>query len=154
MPYDKSAALLLWGALGLLVVLVLETIACMAVLGQDVIDAAYGSAKTLVTVDPNDEVADGPKGLKAFLTASMLVTLLLEASFTAGLVNRLVNRRLTGLVGRRAVPRRQPRRGGRARPGRPAALRSAAAAGSAWWRSTTTTTARTSASRVSSASRW
>jgi Trk K+ transport system NAD-binding subunit len=105
-PYDKSAALLLWGALGLVVVLALETIACMAVLGQGVVDAAYGSAKTLVTVDPNDEVADGPQGLKAFLTGSMLVTLVLEASFTAGLVNRLVNRRLTGLFGRRAVPRR------------------------------------------------
>jgi voltage-gated potassium channel Kch len=105
-PYDKSAVLLLWGALGLVVVLVLETIACMAVLGQGVVDAAYGSAKTLVTVDPNDEVANGPKGLKAFLTVSMLVTLVLEASFTAGLVNRLIDRRLTGLFGRRAVPRR------------------------------------------------
>jgi Trk K+ transport system NAD-binding subunit len=105
-PYDKSAALLLWGALGLAVVLLLETIACMTVLGQGVIDAAYGSAKTLVTVDPNDEVADGPAGLKAFLTGTMLVTLVLEASFTAGLVNRLINRRLTGLFGRRAVPRR------------------------------------------------
>ena len=105
-PYDKSAALLLWGALGLVVVLLVETIACMAVLGQGVIDAAYGSAKTLVTVDPNDEVADGPAGLKAFLTGTMLVTLVLEASFTAGLVNRLINRRLTGLFGRRAVPRR------------------------------------------------
>jgi Trk K+ transport system NAD-binding subunit len=29
-----------------------------------------------------------------------------EAFFTAGLVNRLIDRRLTGLVGRRAVPRR------------------------------------------------
>src|SRR5215212_5383200 len=29
----------------------------------------------------------------------------LEASFTAGLVNRLIDRRLTGLWGRRAVPR-------------------------------------------------
>lgn len=105
-PYDKSAALLLWGALGLVVVLLLETIACMIVLGQGVIDAAYGSAKTLVTVDPNDKVADGPAGLKAFLTGTMLVTLVLEASFTAGLVNRLINRRLTGLFGRRAVPRR------------------------------------------------
>lgn len=105
-PYDKSAALLLWGALGLVVVLLLETIACMAVLGQGFVDAAYGSAKTLVTVDPNDDVADGPKGLKAFLTVSMLVTLVLEASFTAGLVNRLIDRRLTGLFGRRAVPRR------------------------------------------------
>jgi voltage-gated potassium channel Kch len=105
-PYDKSAALLLWGALGLIVILLLETIACMAVLGQDVIDAAYGSAKTLVTVDPNDEVADGPKGLKLFLTVSMLAALVFEASFTAGLVNRLIDRRLTGLIGRRAVPRR------------------------------------------------
>ena len=105
-PYDKSAALLLWGALGLIVILVLETIACMAVLEQGLIDAAYGSAKTLVTVDPNDKVADGPKGLKAFLTFSMLATLVFEASFTAGLVNRLVNKRLTGLIGRRAVPRR------------------------------------------------
>ena len=105
-PYDKSAALLLWGALGLVVILILETAACMAVLGQNVVDASYGAAKTLVTVDPNDEVADGPKGLKLFLTVSMLAALVFEASFTAGLVNRLVNRRLTGLIGRRAVPRR------------------------------------------------
>jgi hypothetical protein len=105
-PYDKSAALLLWGALGLLIILLLETIAAMIVLDQDVIDAAYGSAKTLVTVDPNDEVADGPKGLKAFITVSMLTALVFEAGFTAGLVNRLIDRRLTGLFGRRAVPRR------------------------------------------------
>jgi voltage-gated potassium channel Kch len=105
-PYDKSAALLLWGALGLVVILILETVACMAVLGQGVVDASYGAAKTLVTVDPNDDVADGPKGLKAFLTVSMLAALVFEASFTAGLVNRLINRRLTGLFGRRAVPRR------------------------------------------------
>ena len=105
-PYDKSAALLLWGALGLLIILLMETVASMAALDQGVIDAAYGSAKTLVTVDPNDEVADGPKGLKAFLTVSMLAALVFEAGFTAGLVNRLIDRRLTGLVGRRAVPRR------------------------------------------------
>jgi TrkA-N domain len=105
-PYDKSAALLLWGALGLVVILLLETVACMAVLGQGVVDAAYGSAKTLVTVDPNDDVADGPKGLKVFLTVSMLAALVFEAGFTAGLVNRLIDRRLTGLFGRRAVPRR------------------------------------------------
>ena len=105
-PYDKSAALLLWGALGLLIILLMETVASMAALDQGVIDAAYGSAKTLVTVDPNDEVADGPEGLKAFLTVSMLAALVFEAGFTAGLVNRLIDRRLTGLVGRRAVPRR------------------------------------------------
>jgi Trk K+ transport system NAD-binding subunit len=36
----------------------------------------------------------------------MLAALVFEASFTAGLVNRLIDRRLTGLFGRRAVPRR------------------------------------------------
>ena len=106
MPYDKSAALLLWGALGLVVILLLETAATMAVLGQGLVEASYGAAKTLVTVDPNDEVADGPGGLKAFLTFSMLAGLVFEASFTAGLVNRLIDRRLTGLFGSRAVPRR------------------------------------------------
>ena len=105
-PYDKSAALLLWGALALVAILLIETAATMAVLGQGFVDAIYGASKTLVTVDPNDEVADGPEGLKSFLAVAMLCALVAEASFTAGLVNRLIDRRLTGLFGRRAVPRR------------------------------------------------
>jgi len=36
----------------------------------------------------------------------MLFTLFFEAAFTAGLVNRLIDRKLTGIFGRRAVPRR------------------------------------------------
>jgi len=40
------------------------------------------------------------------VSVNMLIGLVLAASFTAGLVNRLVDRRLTGLLGRRAVPRR------------------------------------------------
>ena len=105
-PYDKSGALLLFGAVGLVLALVLETAGSMLVLHQGFIDAAYGSAKTLVTVDPNDKVADGPTGFKAFLTVTMLFVLVFEASFTAGLVNRLIDRRLTGLIGKRVVPRR------------------------------------------------
>jgi Trk K+ transport system NAD-binding subunit len=105
-PYDKSAVLLLVGAIGLATVLLLETVGAVIVLDQGVVDALYGAAKTLVTVDPNDEVADGPKAFKTFISASMLAALLFEACFTAGLVNRLIDRRLTGIVGRRAVPRR------------------------------------------------
>jgi Trk K+ transport system NAD-binding subunit len=105
-PYDKSAALLLVGALGLIVVLLAETIGAMIVLGQGFVDAFYGASKTLVTVDPNDKVADGPKGFKVFISASMLTALVFEALFTAGIVNRLIDRRLTGIVGKRAVPRR------------------------------------------------
>ncbi len=105
-PYDKSAALLLIGGLGMIVVLALETAGGVIVLGQGLVDAFYGAAKTLATVDPNTDVDAGPKAFKVFVSVTILVALVLEACFTAGLVNRLIARRLTGLVGRRAVPRR------------------------------------------------
>jgi voltage-gated potassium channel Kch len=104
-PYDKSAALLLWGSLGLVGLLMLETVVLMLSLGQSFVDAFYGSAKTLVTVDPADGVRNGPPQLKLFLSLTMIAALVLEAAFTAGLVNRLINPRLTGLFGRRAMPR-------------------------------------------------
>jgi Trk K+ transport system NAD-binding subunit len=78
----------------------------MIVLPQGFVDAFYGAAKTLVTVDPNDKVADGPAAFKIFISITMLLALVFEALFTAGIVNRLIDRRLTGIVGRRAVPRR------------------------------------------------
>ena len=49
---------------------------------------------------------DGPKWFKVAIVASMLLTLFSAACFTGGLINRIVDSRLTGLVGRRAVPRR------------------------------------------------
>ena len=105
-PYDKSAGMLLFGAIGLAAVFTLETVTAVFTLHQSAIDAIYGSAKTLVTVDPNPKVADGPGWYKLFTSLTMLVALLLAAAFTAGLVNRVVERRLTGLLGRNAVPRR------------------------------------------------
>jgi Trk K+ transport system NAD-binding subunit len=105
-PFDNSAALLLYGALGLLAVLLVETVMSAVVLDQNVVDAFYGASKTLVTVDPNDKVAGGPSWFKTFISVFMLIALVFEALFTAGIVNRLIDRRLTGLFGRRAVPRR------------------------------------------------
>lgn len=104
-PYDKSAALLLYGAVGIVAILLLETVATAVVLPQNIVDAFYGAAKTLVTVDANDKVTGGPGWFKTFLGVLMLVTLVFEVFFTAGIVNRLIDRRLTGLIGRRAVPR-------------------------------------------------
>ncbi len=105
-PYDKSAGMLLFGALGLVAVFAIETVTAMFTLDQGIIDATYGSAKTLVTVDPNPDVSKGPGWYKLFTSATMLVALGFAAAFTAGLVNRVVERSLTGLLGRRAVPRR------------------------------------------------
>ena len=105
-PYDNSAGLLLFGALGLLALLALEAVTAMFVLDQQAVDAIYGAAKTLVTVDPNPKVSTGPGWYKLFTSATMLVALVFAAGFTAGLINRVIDRRLTGLFGRRAVPRR------------------------------------------------
>jgi Trk K+ transport system NAD-binding subunit len=106
LPYDKSAALLFYGLIGLAGVLLVETVTAAIVLDQGLIDSFYGATKTLVTVDPNDKVADGPGWYKTFVSILMLLALVFEAFFTAGIVNRLIGRRLTGLIGRRAVPRR------------------------------------------------
>jgi hypothetical protein len=105
-PYDKSAGLLLYGAIGLVAILLIETLSAVIVLDNSLVDAFYGSAKTLVTVDPNLDVDDGPGWHKVFISVTMILALVFAASFTAGLVNRVVERRLTGLIGRRAVPRR------------------------------------------------
>jgi voltage-gated potassium channel Kch len=105
-PYDRSAALLFYGAIGLVVMLAFEWVGSMLVLDQAAADALYGSAKSLATVGPNPAVDDGPKWFKVTIVFSMVLTLLSAASFTGGLINRLVDTRLTGLIGRRAVPRR------------------------------------------------
>jgi len=104
-PVDRSAALLFFGAVGLVLILVAETVAASLVLDQHLIDAFYGAVKTLVTVDPNPDVQEGPEWFKVAVSLSMLVALLFAAAFTGGLVERLIGRNLTGLLGRRAVPR-------------------------------------------------
>src|SRR5215213_1494355 len=104
-PFDRSAALVFFGAIGLALILLAETFAAGLVLEQDLVDSFYGAVKTLVTVDPNPEVQHGPSWFKVSISLSMLVALLFAAAFTGGLVERLIGRNLTGLLGRRAVPR-------------------------------------------------
>jgi hypothetical protein len=105
-PYDRSAALLFYGAIGLVTMLVAETVGAMIVLEQGFPDALYGSTKSLATVGPNTAVQKGPGWFKLAMVATMLLTLLSAACFTGGLIDRLTSRRLTGLVGLNAVPRR------------------------------------------------
>ncbi len=106
-PYDRGARLFFYGLMGLGFMLAAETAGAMAVLDQSFADAFYGSAKSLVTVGPNDAVSDGPSWFKIAIVASMVLTLLSAACFTGGLIERLTSTRLTGLIGQRAVPRRE-----------------------------------------------
>jgi hypothetical protein len=105
-PYDRSAALMFYGLMGLVAMLAFETVGAMIVLDQGFADALYGSTKSLATVGPNEAVSDGPSWFKVVVVLTMLLTLLSAACFTGGLIERLTSTRLTGLVGRRAVPRR------------------------------------------------
>jgi hypothetical protein len=105
-PFDPSARILIAGLAGFAAVFVAETLVTMAVGGMSLVEAFYSVAKVTVTVGPSDAAQTGPAWFKVFSAVAMLLTLGFAAVLTAGLVNRLLDRRLTGIVGRSAVPRR------------------------------------------------
>lgn len=105
-PFDSSARILVIGLAGVLGVLALETVVTMAAAGVSFVDALYTIAKVTVTVGPSTYADDGEPWFKLFSAVGMLLTLGFVAVLTAGLVNRLLDPRLTGIVGRKAVPRR------------------------------------------------
>ena len=105
-PFEASAAILVYGLFGFLAVLVLETAVTMAVDDSGFVDAFYTVAKVTVTVGPSSAADHGSDAFKLFSAVTMLATLGFAAVLTAGLVNRLLDPRLTGILGRAAVPRR------------------------------------------------
>ena len=106
MPFDPSARILVAGVAGLAAVLVAETLVTMAVGGLSLVEAFYSIAKVTVTVGPSKTAETGPGWFKLFSAVSMLLTLGFAAVLTAGLVDWLLDPRLTGIVGPRAVPQR------------------------------------------------
>jgi len=104
-PHDMSSRLLVVGTVGLLAVLVLDTLMVALLLGEGFVDAFYAAVKTVATVGPNPLVDEGPPWLKLASAASIIAASVLYVAFTAGLVNRLLDRRLTGIVGKRTLPR-------------------------------------------------
>ncbi len=104
-PYDAGSRILLGGLAGLVAVLVADFAWLATVFEQPPSEAFFDAARVVATVGP----AAAPQDETGYLVASalaILVTVVLTASFTAGLVERLLGPRLVGLVGRRALPRR------------------------------------------------
>ena len=106
LPHELSAKILLTGVVGFFSMLALDAIMTMAFLHESLVDAIYSGTKTIVTVGPNPHVDEGPAWFRLFASATMVAGLAFTALFTAGLVNRLIDRRLIALVGRRVAPRR------------------------------------------------
>jgi voltage-gated potassium channel Kch len=105
-PFDASARILIAGIAGVLTVFVAETLVTIFVEHFSVADAVYQVAKVTVTAGPNRAAELAGNWFKLLSATLMLVSLGLIAVLTAGLVNRLLDPRLTGIVGRSAVPRR------------------------------------------------
>jgi voltage-gated potassium channel Kch len=75
-------------------------------LHESVVDAVYAATKTIVTVGPSARVDNGPTWLKLYSAAMMLAALAFTAVFIAGLIDRLLDRRLVAIVGLRTIPRK------------------------------------------------
>ena len=105
-PFEASMRILLAGLVGFLLILVLDTAVLAIALREPLVEAFYSATKTIVTVGPNPLIDDAESWLKVFSAVAMLLALAFTAIFTAGVVDRLIDRRLTTLVGKRVVPRR------------------------------------------------
>lgn len=104
-PHELSAKILVGGITGFVLVLAIDAIATMIVLDESAVEAFYAATKTIITVGPNDLVDEGPTWFKGFSAVMMIAALAFTALVTAGLVNRLVDRRLCAIFGRRCLPR-------------------------------------------------
>lgn len=104
-PPDRSSRLLLWSLVGLLALVVLETLLATATHHEPFVHALYEATKAITTVGPSGFFEEGTTWAQLYGIASMALALVLTAVFTAALVNRVLSRRLTGIFGTRTIPR-------------------------------------------------
>jgi len=104
-PADAGSRLLVLGVAGIVALLVIDAVILVASFGERPLDALYSAVKTAAAVGPSEHAEHGPGWYEAFATATMLLAVVLLGVASAGLVNRLLSRRLTTIVGRRAQPR-------------------------------------------------
>jgi hypothetical protein len=104
--HDDATRILVLGLLGLLGVLLVDWLLTVTVLGHGAVDAWYAATRVVTTVGPGDADAQDRPWYALLASVLMLVTVILTAIFTAGVVNRLLSSRSLSLVGRATPPRR------------------------------------------------
>ena len=92
--------------MGFGLILTLDTLVTGLALHESFVDAVYGATKTIATVGSSQRVDSGPGWLKLYSAAMMLASLAFTAIFIAGLIDRLLDRRLVAILGPRAMPRK------------------------------------------------
>lgn len=105
-PYDVSARILVLGLAGLLTMLTIDVVIGLTQLHESFLQALLHATWTVATVQGNDEIGEAASLVQVISIFTMLGTLASVALFSAGLVSRVVEPRHVGIIGRRALPRR------------------------------------------------
>lgn len=100
-PYDAGSSVLLGGAFGLLLVILIDTL--VGLRHDSLVRALYDATRTTATISA-PELADEP-GLLVWATLAALLVMGFTAAFAAGIVHHLISGRHVALVGRRVMPR-------------------------------------------------
>jgi hypothetical protein len=104
-PPDRASYLLLVSLIGLVALVCIETLLALTTHHDPFVNALYQATKAITTVGPSGFFEEGSTAAKLYGIASMAIALVLTAVFTAALVNRVLNLRLTGIFGTRTIPR-------------------------------------------------
>lgn len=101
---DDALRLLVAASLGLVAVLILQTVTSIVALHESVVDAIYFGTRELATIADAPGAAVAPVWWKLVSTATSVIAVVLIAVLTAAIVRRLSRPRLTTLAGRRRCP--------------------------------------------------
>lgn len=105
-PHDRTARMLLASFAGIVGLVVIEALVVGLSHHEPIGTALYAALKVTTTVGPSPAIDASPGWLQTYGIFSMAAALVLAAVFTASLTSRLLSRRMTAIVGRRTVPRR------------------------------------------------
>jgi len=98
--YDSGSAVLLGGALGLILIIAVDTL--VGLRHQSLVRALYDATRTTATISA-PTLEDSPLEL-LWATIAALLVMGLTAAFAAGIVHHLLSGRHVALIGRRVIP--------------------------------------------------
>lgn len=104
---DEASRMMVLGLAGLVAVLLTDVTLRVLALHESVLDAFFTSTHVLAAVGFVESDHHEPSWYRLVSSTLVLVTIALTAIFTAGVVDRLLSARHTGLVGRRTIPVRE-----------------------------------------------
>lgn len=100
-PYDSGSSVLLGGALGLLLIIAIDTLVGLS--HGSFVRALYDATRTTATISA-PSLDENPLEL-IWATIAALLVMGFTAAFAAGIVQHLLSGRHVALVGRRVIPR-------------------------------------------------